>query len=66
MKYYGGKPYKRKAGYNIEILFANRVNFSDCEVLTNSIMERLIELLLVLNKTLNGKICYFIVLCILL
>lgn len=39
MKSFNGK-LRKKAGYTIDILFANLINFYDCEQITSLIMER--------------------------
>lgn len=45
----------KKAGYNVEILFANLVNFSDCEAITNSIIERFGHIDILVNNA--GSTC---------
>ncbi|KTC80261.1 acetoacetyl-CoA reductase [Legionella cherrii] len=46
---------QKKAGYNVEILFANLVNFSDCEAITNSIIERFGRIDILVNNA--GSTC---------
>ncbi|MCW8398026.1 acetoacetyl-CoA reductase [Legionella sp. PATHC038] len=46
---------QKKAGYNIEVLFANLVNFSDCEAITNSIIERFGRIDILVNNA--GSTC---------
>ncbi|HHT0591994.1 TPA: acetoacetyl-CoA reductase [Legionella anisa] len=46
---------QKKAGYDIEILFANLINFSDCETLTNSIIERFGRIDILINNA--GATC---------
>ncbi|KTD01816.1 acetoacetyl-CoA reductase [Fluoribacter gormanii] len=46
---------QKKSGYDIEILFANLVNFSDCEALANSIMERFGRIDILINNA--GATC---------
>lgn len=45
----------KKSGFDIEILFANLVNFSDCEAISSSIIERFGHVDILVNNT--GAVC---------
>lgn len=46
---------QKKSGFDIEILFANLVNFSDCEAISSSIIERFGHVDILVNNT--GAVC---------